>query len=165
MKKVLNIVSIFALFAVFSPAVVALEINEAFADLADTFKEMQETIKNERKTLVAQTMQLSDKEREKFWPLYEKYRADIAKANEKTLKIITDYAAQYPNLTNKQARALLDEWLKIQQKVLDVRKDYLSSFRRILPDTKVTRFYQVENKLDAIMNFDLARKIPLMETP
>lgn len=165
MTKMLNIILLSALIAVFSPAVVALEINAAFADLADTFKEMQDTIKNERKTLVAETMELSDKESKKFWPLYEKYRAEIGKANEKTLKIITDYAAQYPNLSNKQARALLDEWLKIQQRVLDVRKDYLPKFRRTLPDTKVTRFYQVENKLDAIMNFDLARKIPLMETP
>ncbi len=141
----------------------ALEINKAFADLTETFEQMQKVVREERRALVEKNMQLNETEGEKFWPLYDQYRGEIDKVNSRLYTIITDYAAAYPNLTNRDAQSMLDEWLTIQKKVLKIRKDYVAKFRRVLAQRKVTRFYQVENKLDAIMNFDLARKIPLVE--
>jgi hypothetical protein len=46
--------------------------------------------------------------------------------------------------------------------VIDIRKRYVRKFRKVIPETKLARFYQIENKLDAITNFALARQIPLV---
>ena len=58
--------------------------------------------------------------------------------------------------------SLINDSLKYQERTLKVRKSYLRKFRKVLPETKVARFFQVENKLDAITNFVLADQIPLI---
>ena len=76
--------------------------------------------------------------------------------------MIVDYAEHYPNVTSDEAKDMIDGYLDILSDELKLRKRYLSRFREVLPEIKVTRFYQVENKLDAAINMDLARSIPLI---
>ena len=66
-------------------------------------------------------------------------------------------------MTDAVAKQLLDEAVKFEEKKIKLEKKYIRKFRAILPDTKVTRYFQLENKLDAIIDFDLAAEIPLME--
>jgi len=66
-------------------------------------------------------------------------------------------------MTDEMANTLLNESMKFEEQSVKLEKKYLKKFRKILPGIKVTRYYQLENKLDAIINFDLASEIPLME--
>lgn len=66
-------------------------------------------------------------------------------------------------MTDELARQLLDESLQHQQQSLKLQKKYVKKFRKIVPDIKVTRYFQLERKLDAIMDFDMAQQIPLLE--
>jgi hypothetical protein len=42
-------------------------------------------------------------------------------------------------------------------------KGYQSKFGAVLPATKVARYYQIENKLRAAVNYELADAIPLVQ--
>jgi hypothetical protein len=44
-----------------------------------------------------------------------------------------------------------------------LRQAYLPKFRKVLPEIKVVRYYQIENKINAALNYDLAADIPLMK--
>jgi hypothetical protein len=79
-------------------------------------------------------------------------------------KLILDYAEVWEAPTNDQAGAMIDELLAIRKEELKVRKSYIKKFRKALPETKVARFVQLENKIDAIINFGLADAIPLIAT-
>jgi hypothetical protein len=105
-------------------------------------------------------LQLTPSESEAFWPLYNKYRSDVVSVQDRLVKLITDYAAQRDALTDAQARKLLDDFLDYQSQLLRVREKYVGRFAKVLPSIKVTRFYQIENKLDAISNLTLASQIP-----
>lgn len=138
------------------------QVNPTYAELNEAVDEARTVIQSERKTVVAQGLGLTAEEETKFWPLYDRYMADMKAAGDLRVKVITDYAANYANLTDPVARGLTSDSLKYQEKVVKVRKSYLGKFRKVLPDVKVARFYQIENKLDAITNFVLADEIPLV---
>ncbi|MCP4256776.1 MAG: hypothetical protein GY774_04515 [Planctomycetes bacterium] len=106
---------------------------------------------------------LTTQEAEAFWPLYDNYVNERRVLGDLRIKVITDYAANYENMTNELTHQLGDESLKYETKSLKLKKSYLKKFSRILPDIKVIRYFQLESKLDAIINFDLASQIPLME--
>ena len=54
--------------------------------------------------------------------------------------------------------------LEIQLDTVKIRQKYWKKFRRIVPAKKAARFYQLENKMDAEVEYVLAGGIPLVET-
>ena len=77
--------------------------------------------------------------------------------------MITDYAANYGSMTDELAKQLLDDSVKYRERQIKLQKKYIRKFRSVLPEIKVTRFFQLENKINAIVDYDLAAQIPLME--
>jgi len=130
-------------------------------------EEARTIVQTERKMLIVQNMTLTDSEAEKFWPLYDKYAAEMKEAGDLRIKVIKDFALAYNSnsVTDADAKAMLDNMLKFQKKSLSVREDYRNKFRKILGEKNTARFYQIENKLDAITNMILAREIPLVPAP
>jgi hypothetical protein len=144
------------------PSVAAAQVNPTFADLTEATEEARTIIQSERKLLISQGLALTADESNAFWPVYDKYMLDMKSAGDLRVKVITDYAASYDNLTDDAAKQLIGDMLSYQDKVIKVRKGYLRKFRKAIPETKLARFYQIENKLDAITNFVLADQIPLI---
>jgi len=66
-------------------------------------------------------------------------------------------------MNNEKARALLDESITIESLGLKLRQAYLPKFRKVLPEKKVARYYQIENKIQATLNYELAKEIPLVQ--
>ena len=56
---------------------------------------------------------------------------------------------------------MLDEYLDIEDDLLRARTRYVRRFDNVLPPVKLLRFYQIENKLDAVYRLNLADQIPL----
>lgn len=152
----------FALTAVILPSLVTAQVNPTFNELNDAVEGARTLIQSERKLLIGQGLALTPEESNAFWPIYDKYMLDMKSAGDLRVKVITDYAANYANLTDDVAKQLIGDSLKYQDKVLKLRKSYLRKFRKALSEVKMARFYQIENKLDAITNFVLADQIPLV---
>lgn len=115
----------------------------------------------DRKLIVSQNLGLTAAEAEAFWPVYDAYAAELDKAGDRRVKLIADFAASYGDLSDEAAKQLVKDMLKYQKEVLKIREEYSRKFYRVLPAEKVVRFYQIENKLDALVNFVVAREIPL----
>ena len=150
-----------------SPAV-ALFILQAsvlplFSQAVDPNELTRSVIQKKRKAIVAKNMALNDSEAQSFWPMYSEYRAGMAKLVDRTLALIDKYASSYETLSEDLAMDLLKEYMKIEGGRLRLKNKYVNEFRRILPTNKVVRFFQVDNKLDAIVAYDLARSIPLVQ--
>jgi hypothetical protein len=82
----------------------------------------------------------------------------------RTVKLIGDYADAYEKMTNDTAKKLLDEYMDIESLGPKLRQAYLPKFRKVLPAVKVVRYYQIENKIQAVLMYELGRSIPLMKT-
>ena len=118
-----------------------------------------------RREIIAEELRLDDSEAEAFWSAYEDYHADIMVVRDRYVELIADYLARYDagELDDKYAKELLDDWLKYKGDKLKVQKQHVRKFSKVLPMRKVVRFYQLENKIDAEIDAELAIFIPLMD--
>lgn len=130
----------------------------------DAVQLTRQMIQTDRQTIVAANMDMTEAESTAFWPLYREYRGEMAKVGDRSAALITDYAKNYETMTDLQAEAMVKEAQEIAKKQLSVREDYMKKFKKILPPKKVARFYQIENKLDAVIGYELAAEIPLAKT-
>lgn len=137
------------------------QVNEKFGDLNDEIEMLRTVSRAERQSLITAGMQLSPDESQRFWPLYRQYRDDLTKINDRAVRLITDYAASYDSLSDSQARRLLEDFLAVQAQTVALRRKYVPRFAKVLPAIKVARFYQLENKLDAVQNLTFVRDVPL----
>ena len=137
------------------------QVNEKFADMAGEIELLRSVAQTDRQAIVARAMILTKEEETAFWPVYNDYRAAMAKVNDRLVKVVTDYAAQRDTLTDEQAKLLISDHLKFEQELLNVRKKYVKKFNTALPMVKVARFYQIENKLDLLQKLAITREIPL----
>jgi len=129
---------------------------------ADDMQIVVEKLRADKKLLVSQNMQLTESEAKAFWPVYAKYQDELFLLRVRTAKLIQDYAEAYENMTNDAAKKLLEEYLNLEALGLKLRQAYLPEFRKVLPEVKVARYYQIENKIQAALMYELAAKIPLM---
>ncbi len=130
---------------------------------ADNMEIVKEKIRSDKKLFIATNMQLTESEANAFWPVYEAYQAEINKLRDREIKLIEKFAASYETMSDDVAKKLLDDSLSIDSSHQELRQSYLSKFRGVLSDKKVARYYQLESKIDAVMEYELARRIPLVK--
>jgi hypothetical protein len=118
----------------------------------------------QRKATVGSNMNLSSDEAAKFWPVYDAYEAKMDKLEDRHVKELKEFAAKYNDLSDADAAKKLDEVIAIQQGRLDVQKEFIPQFRAAIPGVKVTRFFQIDNKIQALIQCDIAQLVPLAHT-
>ena len=131
---------------------------------ADNMQIVLEKTRADKKLFVAENMQLTEAEAKAFWPVYEQYQDELFLLRARTAKLIKDYADGYEKMANDTAKKLLDELMVIEGLGPKLRQAYLPKFRKALPEVKVVRYYQIENKIYAVLLYELARNIPLVKT-
>lgn len=130
---------------------------------ADNMQILREKVRADKKLFVVANMELTEPEGRAFWPVYEKYQDELFLLRTRTAKLIMDYADAFEKLSDATARKLLDESITIEALGVELRKAYLPKFRQVLPEKKVARYYQIENKIHAALYYDLATQIPLSQ--
>jgi hypothetical protein len=117
-------------------------------------------IEANRQTIVVSAMELTEEESKVFWPVYQDYRTDIETVNDRSIKILRDYADNFENLSDAMAAEMMSEYLDIEEDRLIYKQIYVELLTEALPISKVVRFFQLENKMDAVIKFDLAAEVP-----
>ena len=130
---------------------------------ADNMQILREKIQADKKLLVAANMGLAEKEAQAFWPVYESYQKDLGLLNGRMLVLIQDFANNYQAMTDDAAKKLVGEYLAIEGDRVKLKQSYLPKLRQALPEKKVARYLQIENKIEAVIRYELAEKIPLVK--
>jgi hypothetical protein len=130
---------------------------------SDNMEIVKEKIRSDKKLFIATNMQLTESEAKGFWPVYDAYQAELGKLGDREVKLIEEFAASYETMSDDVAKKLLDDSLSIDSDHMKLRQSYLSKFQGVLPDKKVARYYQLESKIDAVLGYELARRIPLVQ--
>jgi len=131
---------------------------------ADNMQILREKIKADKKLLVAANMDLTESEAKAFWPVYDQYQKDLQKINQRIVKVIEGYAEDYRNrsLSDDKARKLIDEALAIDKAEADLKSAYAPKLTKVLPARKAMRYLQIENKIRAVVRYDIASGVPLV---
>jgi hypothetical protein len=113
----------------------------------------------QRKGMITANIAFGKDEADGFWPLYRDYRRDVGKLQDRRAKALSDYAEVFRTMTGDQAKSILEDFLQTDEEIAKVKRDYLKKFRKFLPDTKVTRFYLIDAKIDLAGEAMLMTKI------
>jgi hypothetical protein len=126
---------------------------------------LRQKVKADKKLVVAQNLQLTDAEGKGFWPVYDAYQKDLQQVNERLTAVILAYANAYNKgpVANDVAKKLLDEALAVDDAEAKLKSTYVPKILATLPATKAARYLQIENKIRAVIRYELAAGIPLVE--
>jgi hypothetical protein len=141
--------------------------SQSSADAVMSEQELQaakELVDVERDMALIVNLDLTEKESETFWPLYEEYRQKVRNVRIRKFSLIEAYAERYRagTVDDEFADMAIKDALKMQMETVKIRQKYWKKFRRIIPATKAARFYQLENKMDTEIDFVLSGGIPLV---
>jgi hypothetical protein len=131
---------------------------------ADNMEILRDKIRADKKFVVATNMELTESEAKNFWPIYDEYQKDLQNINGRILTVLESYAADFKSksLTDDKAKKLIDEALAIEQAEANLKSTYAPKLSKALPVRKVARYLQIENKIRAVVKYDLAQGVPLV---
>jgi hypothetical protein len=132
---------------------------------ADNMQILRDKIKADKKLVVATNMELTESEAKGFWPIYDQYQKDLQKINKRMANVLESYAADFrgKSLTDDKAKKLIEEAVAIEQAEANLKSTYAPKLSKVLPVKKVARYLQIENKIRAVVKYDLAQGVPLVQ--
>jgi hypothetical protein len=142
---------------------VSAQSSEPLVSLENEIEAARKLMRTERKLVIAGELFLTQDESKAFWPVYREYETDISKIGDARVKLITEYADNFDTMTPELAERLLEESFDIAARLEKTQRSYVRKFKKVLPVIKVVRLYQIENKLNAVLDFKMAARIPLVQ--
>ena len=130
---------------------------------ADDMEILRENVRADKKVVVASVLDLTESEAKVFWPVYNAYQGDMVGHDDRRLKFLDTYAKAYDTMTDATATTLLAQYLALERDHVALLSAYVARFRKVLPARKVARLYQIESKVRALVNYELAREIPYLK--
>ena len=140
-------------------------LNAAQDKPADNMQILRDKIKADKKLVVASNMELTESEAKNFWPIYDEYQKELQKINRRIVGLLESYADDFRSnkLTDDKAKKLIDEANAIEQAEVNLKSTFAPKLSKALPVIKVARYLQIENKIRAVVKYDLAQGVPLMK--
>jgi hypothetical protein len=131
----------------------------------DDFSILRDKIRADKKLLVAANMDLTEAEAKSFWPIYDEYQKDLQAINQRIAAQLESYADDLRGntLTDDGAKKLIENSVAIEQSEADLKTKYAPRLGKVLPAAKVARYLQIENKIRAVVRYDLVSGVPLVE--
>ncbi|OGA22120.1 MAG: hypothetical protein A3I02_05635 [Betaproteobacteria bacterium RIFCSPLOWO2_02_FULL_67_26] len=129
----------------------------------DNMQILREKLKADKKLLVAANMELTEAEAKRFWPLYEEYQKSLHKINDRLAMVIVAYAKEYnaKSLTDDKAKKLLNDSIAVEESEIKLKRATVPKLSKVLPGRKVARYMQIENKIRALVKYEIAGEVPL----
>jgi Spy/CpxP family protein refolding chaperone len=121
-------------------------------------------LRAQRKQITAQNMTLTADEATKFWPIFDQYRQEAIKPNDERWAVIKDYASNYDTMTDTQARDYLKRANAVDQQLLVLRMKYVPVFEKVISAKKTALWYQIDRRIDLLINLQLSAVIPMVDT-
>ena len=126
---------------------------------------LRQKLKGDRKLVIAANLKLTDAEGAKFWPVYDAYQKDLQQINERLAAVVLAYADAYNKgpVTDAAAKPLIEQAVAVDEAEAKLKSSFLPKILAVLPAAKAARYLQVENKIRAVVRYELAAGIPFVE--
>jgi len=128
---------------------------------ADFTELLRKDVRSQKKQIIAENMDLSDAEAEKFWPVYDRYAGELARIYDTKIALLKDYAQSYSSMTGEQAENYIRKRAETEQSILELRLKYMSAFRKVLSGRETALFYQLDWRLGLAIDVQLVQ-VPLI---
>ena len=136
--------------------------NDASQPNPDDFIDLlRKDVRSQKKQIIAENMDLSDAEAEKFWPVYDRYAAELSRIYDTKIGLLTDYSQNYSSMTGEQAENYIRKRAAVEQSIMQLRVKYIPEFRKVLSGRETALFYQLDWRLGLAIDLQLVQ-VPLI---
>jgi hypothetical protein len=149
-------------------AVSAMSENQAFAQdspsqIDEDVKLFRKDLRSQKKQIIAANMDLSETEAQQFWPIYDRYAAELSTVSDPKYSLLKAYAQNYNSLTSEQAESYIKGRASVDESIMQLRLRYLPIFRKALSGKMTALFFQLDWRLSLILDLQLASQTPLIQ--
>jgi hypothetical protein len=130
------------------------------ADLED----LRAEVRSSKKQVTAATMELSDAEATRFWPVYDKYSAEVNSVREGQVQLIAEYVNGYGKYDDKAAMDFIKRWIDLDVRTNTLRAKYVPIVGKVLPGVKAATFFQVDRRLSMAIDLKIASQLPILQS-
>ena len=109
---------------------------------------------------MGRAMNLNDKDASAFWPIYRRYEYQRSTLEDSRVAVIKEYADKYPNLTDAEAKGMAERMFEYESRLTNLTKTYFKEFNKVLPALTVTKFFQLDRRIDLLADLDLESELP-----
>ena len=132
---------------------------------ADELETSRIELEAKKKIQISKSLELTSEQSGPFWDVYADYERGLGKITKDSFNLIRKFSEQYKNnsITEQSAANMLAAFFRFEGQKLQLKQQYLDSYKNVLPAKKVFRFYQIDNKIDSLIRCDIAKRLPLIE--
>ena len=116
----------------------------------------------DRTTLITTEMNFNEKDGAAFWPIYHQYEYERTKLDDRRSSVVKQYAQNYPNISDAQAKAMAEEMFDCDARLAALKVKYFKKFNKVLPALTVTKFFQLNRRIDLVMDMQVEASLPLL---
>ena len=153
-----------AVFSVFTFAILAIcplgRAQDQEPNIDSIIAVIRANMQADRTTLITTGMNFNDNEGAAFWPIYREYQYERSKLDDRRSAVIKEYTQKYPNLTDAEAKEMAERMLDCESRLAELKKKYYKKFNRVLPALTVTKFFQLERRVDLMVDMQVEVALP-----
>ncbi len=139
----------------------AVEADKAPSD--DDLSLFRKDVRSLRKQIIAANLDLTDTEAQQFWPIYDRYTAEMRKLFDRKFAVLNEYAANYDTITDEQADTYIQGRAAVEESIFQLRLKYIPIFRKVLSGKTAALFTQIDWRLGLVIDLQLASQVPMIE--
>lgn len=129
----------------------------------DDIAVLRQDVQASKTDIITRSMGFTDEQSKAFWPVYREYANEQQKIGDQRVSLIKDYAANYDKIDDTQAQSYLSRALKYEDEMAKLRRSYVSKFEKAIGAKQTAKFYQVDNRLNLLVNVQLANLLPIIK--
>jgi hypothetical protein len=146
-----------------TPTPAAAQTSQAEKKNTEQYIELvRRDLRQEKREIIGEALALKQTEADAFWPVYERYEAELNRLGDEKLALINDYADNYKTMTDAKAGELTRKAIDLDILRTSLLQQYLPQFQKALTNRRAAQFYQVEMPLLKIVDLQIASKLPMM---
>ena len=122
---------------------------------------LRQDLRAKKMQVIGQNMSLSEEEGQKFWPVYNHYVKDLTAVNDQKYALLKQYAEMWATMSDQDAMIYVRHWLEADGQAQALRLKYVPVVSQVLPGRKAATFFQLDRRLNMIVDLQLFSQIPL----
>ena len=129
---------------------------------SDYIQMLKEDIQGVSRQIVAENLSLTEDQANKFWPIYDEYDAAYDKLVDERVKVIEEYIMNYYGIDDEVGKDLISKSFDLKYRAIDLQKEYIDKMLEVLPISVVGKFFQIDNRIAAIIDISRMASLPLL---
>lgn len=123
---------------------------------------LKKDIQAESRKIVADNLTLTEDQSKIFWPIYDEYDAAYDKMVDERVEVIKEYMMNFYGMDEETGRKLIAKSIDLKEKAVDLQKKYINKMLEVLPISVVGKFFQIDNRIAAIIDITRMANLPLL---